>query len=91
MIAEQVGLSQSYVCKVFKKKYGMGISQYINQVRIEHAKELIRSGDQNLKVIALQVGFSGDVQFIRVFKKYELITPGKYREDSLADARPSGN
>ena len=91
MIAEQVGLSQSYVCKVFKKKYGMGISQYINQVRIEHAKELIRSGDQNLKVIALQVGFSGDVQFIRVFKKYELMTPGKYREDSLADARPSGN
>lgn len=82
MISEEIGISQSYVSRMFKKKYGIGIAQYINQVRIEGAKKLIRSGSQNIKAISMQVGFSSDVQFIRVFKKLEGITPGTFRTEN---------
>ena len=82
MIAEEIGMSQSYVSRIFKHEYGIGTSQYINQVRIAHSKELIRYGSQNIKSIALQVGFSSDVQFIRVFKKLEDVTPGVFRDSS---------
>lgn len=81
MISEEIGISQSYVSRMFKKKYGIGIAQYINQVRIFHAKKLIQEGSMNVKTISIQVGFSSDVQFIRVFKKLEGITPGAYRTD----------
>ena len=79
VISEEIGISQSYVSRMFKKKYGIGIAQYINQVRIFHAKKLIDEGSLNVKTISMQVGFSSDVQFIRVFKKLEGITPGAYR------------
>ena len=81
MISEEIGISQSYVSRMFKKKYGIGIAQYINQVRIFNAKKLIKEGSLNIKAISIQVGFSSDVQFIRVFKKLEGITPGAYRMD----------
>ena len=81
MISEEIGISQSYVSRMFKKKYGIGIAQYINQVRIFNAKKLIKDGSLNIKAISIQVGFSSDVQFIRVFKKLEGITPGAYRTD----------
>ena len=81
MISEEIGISQSYVSRMFKKKYGIGIAQYINQVRIFNAKKLIQEGSLNIKTISIQVGFSSDVQFIRVFKKMEGITPGAYRTD----------
>ena len=80
MIADEHGVSQSYASRMFKRKYGIGTSYYINQVRITHAKELIRIGSQSIKSIAFQVGFSSDVQFIRVFKKFEAVTPGTFRD-----------
>jgi AraC-like DNA-binding protein len=79
-ISEELGISTSYISRVFKEKYQVGAVEYINTIRIEHAKELIRQDDMNIKEIALKVGFSSDVSFIRVFKKYENITPGKYNE-----------
>lgn len=81
MISEEIGISQSYVSRMFKKKYGIGIAQYINQVRIFNAKKLIEEGSMNVKTISIQVGFSSDVQFIRVFKKLEGVTPGAYRPE----------
>lgn len=85
MISDEVGISQSYVSRMFKKKYGIGIAQYINQVRIDNAKKLIRNGSANIKAISLQVGFSSDVQFIRVFKKLEGVTPGTFRLEGAAE------
>lgn len=79
LLAERVGVSQVYLSRVFKQRYGMSVMHYINQLRVEEAKRLITSGDEPLKVIALKVGFISDINLIRVFKKYEKITPGLYR------------
>ena len=79
MIAERIGISQSYLSRLFKQKYGMSMIQYLNHIRIDQAKKLMLQGDDNLKVIALSVGFLSDVSLIRVFKKYENTTPGNFR------------
>ena len=63
--------SNTYLSTTFKKKYGIGIAQYINSLRIEKAKRLIVNTDENIKEIALSVGFSSDAAFIRVFKQFE--------------------
>lgn len=79
LISDQLGVSNTYLSTTFKDEYGIGIIQYINQLRIEHAKELITTTDMLIKDIAITVGFSSDVSFIRVFKQYEHTTPGKFK------------
>ena len=83
MISDLVGFSQPYVSKRFKEKYNISISQYLNKVRIDHAKELIVGGNENIKAVAMKVGFAGDTQFIRAFKRIENTTPGSLRNINL--------
>ncbi len=79
MISSQVNLSQSYISRMFKQKYDTSVAQYINFVRIEKAKALILCGNDSIKAIAIKVGFAGDAQFIRAFKRQEDVTPGSFR------------
>ena len=55
---------------------------YLNKVRIEAAKRLLAGAKESasFQVIGEMVGFNSVHTFMRVFKKYEGITPGKYRE-----------
>ena len=81
MLSTQINLSQSYISRMFKQKFGTSVAQYINSVRIDKAKELILGGDDSIKAIAIKVGFAGDAQFIRAFKRQEDITPGNFRSN----------
>lgn len=81
VLAERLNVSQSYLSRVFKQEYGENISRFLSKIRVEKAKELMRSGNENLNTIALSVGFLSDMNFIRVFKKLENTTPGNYRKN----------
>ncbi len=74
-----LGMSRSYVSTKFKEQFGIGINEYINKYRIKKAKELLNTADHNLNTISRMVGYSDSRTFIRIFKKYEDIPPGKYR------------
>ncbi len=78
-------MSISSISRLFKKNMGMGFLDYIHKLRIEKAKELMRSTDMNLKDIAEKVGYYNDVAMIRAFKRYEGVTPGKFRDMELND------
>lgn len=78
-VAEHLEVSNSYLSTVFKNVYAIGLIQYVNGLRIEKAKEYILKTDKNIKEIAQLVGFSSDINFIRVFKKYENTTPSSLR------------
>lgn len=78
-ISVELGVSQSYLSSTFKKTYQTGVIQYINKKRIHLAKKLILNTEMSIKEIALAVGFSSDISFIRVFKKYESRTPNTLR------------
>ena len=57
---------------------------YVQHLRIVHAKSLMPQSELTLSAIAAQSGFCSDVSFIRVFKKLEGITPGKFRSHILS-------
>ena len=72
-------LSKFYLTKLFKEQYGVTISDYILDLRIHHAKELLRFSNTSLEEIASECGFYDLPYFSRKFKKAEGITPSAYR------------
>jgi YesN/AraC family two-component response regulator len=78
IISEEFGLTVPYISKFFKKKVGKGLLDYIHSVRIEHAKELLKDENLQIKDVAERSGYYNTVAFIRVFKKFEGVPPGRY-------------
>lgn len=79
-ISEQLEVSNTHLSTTFKQTFGEGVVSCINRLRIEKSKQLLASTELSIKAIASDVGFSGDISFIRVFKKHEGIPPGRFRE-----------
>lgn len=79
-IAEYCGISVSLASQLFKQEMNETIYGYFTKLRIERAAELLVQTDERIHDIALQVGYQHENSFIRVFRKYKDITPGKYRE-----------
>lgn len=80
-IAENVNLSASYLCRLFKSEIGMSITGYLNQVRMEKAGFLLRTSNVNvyMKEISAAVGIEDQLYFSRIFKKYYGMSPSEYR------------
>lgn len=78
-VAGEVGLSPSYFSALFKRLTGSTFRAYLNQVRVEESKRLLRSTDYNLVDIAMAMGFGDQSYFSKVFKKYTGMTPKEYR------------
>ncbi|MEG1880332.1 MAG: AraC family transcriptional regulator [Oscillospiraceae bacterium] len=72
------GLSGTTLKKVFKERFDMGVMQYYNILKIQHAKKLIREGNYNLTQIAELLGFDSIHYFSRKFKKITGMTPTEY-------------
>lgn len=79
-LSVHVHLSPEYLLRVFKKKEGITILQYINDLRLAEAKRLLKETDMQTKEIAGQLGFTSAGYFGRFFKSRLGITPNAYRE-----------
>ncbi|MFE5323234.1 helix-turn-helix domain-containing protein [Paenibacillus sp. NPDC056579] len=79
-IGQHFDMKPTYLSKLYKDHTGEGLLEFINRTRIDHAKHLIDQTDKNIGDIAGCVGYNDVTVFIRTFKKYEGITPGKYKE-----------
>jgi len=79
--SELTGLHPNYISQLFRKETGVTFVQYLHQLRIDKAKELLQK-DRSLpvQVIGNQVGFENPQHFMKVFKKLTGFTPGAYRE-----------
>ena len=64
---------------LFKERTGQKFVDYLNQVRIEKSKELLKNTDKKMYQIAKSVGYDNVKYFFRVFKKMEKVTPEEYR------------
>lgn len=80
MIGNHFDRKATYLSKLFKDYVGEGLLDRINKVRIDKSKQLLKSQEQSVGDAANGVGFNDINAFIRVFKKVEGITPGKYKE-----------
>jgi two-component system response regulator YesN len=79
VIAGEIGLSAKYVSRMFKESTGTNISDYISLIRIAKARELLAHTDLKISDIADQIGIFSRTTFLRLFKKYEGISPNEYR------------
>jgi AraC-type DNA-binding domain-containing proteins len=80
LIADEFNISIAYLSKFFKSQTGICLLDYINKIRVEKAKMLINEYEINIKDVAEKNGFYNCNSFIRIFKKYESITPGQYKK-----------
>jgi two-component system response regulator YesN len=78
-IAEQVNFSSDYVSRIFKKETGISLSEYIMLQKVERAKELIESGEENIGDIAVRLGYSSFSYFSEIFKRLTGALPSDYK------------
>lgn len=81
-ISEKYGMSDSAFSHMFKRHFGVTFISYVNQLKIQRAKALLNESSLSLDALAEQLGYSSASNFVRMFKKYEGITPGAYRQSA---------
>jgi len=78
--AKLCSLSISQFSRIFKREFKKNFKEYVNLKKTDRAKVLLRATDKSINQIALELGFDDNSYFTKFFKKYEKITPKKYRE-----------
>ncbi|MBY3618396.1 response regulator [Acinetobacter sp. CUI P1] len=83
-LAQEVNMNVNYLCRVFKQDTGRSIVQYMNELKINKAIELLKLPDTRIKEVASQVGIDDPFYFNRVFKKIVGLSPSDFRKKLLA-------
>ena len=80
--ASIVHLSESAFCKFFKRVSGKTFSDYVNEIRIAKACELLIETDQPIEQVAFETGFESQTYFNRIFLKKKGLRPRGYRSSN---------
>lgn len=78
-LAKKCFYNSSYFSRLFKERYGVTVTEYINQSRLEKAMELLEQTDLPVEQIALRAGFGRKASFYGSFKARTGLTPQDYR------------
>lgn len=79
MMAEEVGMSVAYICRIYKQYTGKTINETLLNKRMEQARQLLTDSSLSVNEISEKVGFTGSSYFYRVFKKVNGVTPIEFR------------
>lgn len=79
-IADILGISSSYLSRLFKRETGTSLQDFINDVRVERAANLLIYSEETLSGIAEYVNFPSQSYFGKIFKQKMQMTPKQYRE-----------
>ena len=83
-LLEDCGYTQSYISKLFKKHLGITLSDYLLDIRLEHATYYLNSTEYSLRQIIELVGFQSLSYFHKTFKAKYSLTPIEYRKKSIS-------
>ena len=86
-ITERFSVSENYVFKIFREKYGVTPKQHINSLRIKNACHRLYYTERTVREIAVESGFESYERFYAVFKKIMNITPTEYRSKIHSEAK----
>lgn len=78
-MADSLGLSSTYLSRLFSRETGMRLQDYINLFRVERAANLLIYSEENISYIAEYVNFPSQSYFGKMFRKYKHMTPKEYR------------
>ena len=79
-LAKRCNMSYSHFSKRFKEVYGRSCKNQLELLRIERAEEMLKTTESSLDEISQELCFSDCSHFIRTFKKWKGLTPGRYRK-----------
>jgi AraC-like DNA-binding protein len=79
--AKAAGLSESHFRRWFQKEVGFNPADYMMYRRVEIGKDKLRTGDQSVTEIAMELGFSTSAYFTAVFRKRTGLTPTQFRRE----------
>jgi len=74
-------LSKHHFCRLFKQLTGRSPGDYLNRIRINKSAEMLRKGGMSVTEVALASGFDDINYFSRCFKKYEMVSPLKFKTE----------
>lgn len=80
-IANEFNISEEHFCRIFKEYTGYRPLEYVNLVKIQKAKELLKNTNYSIGEISAQAGYESHSYFTLLFKKYTGITPIEYRSN----------
>lgn len=78
-MADSLGLSSTYLSRLFSKETGMRLQDYINSFRVERAANLLIYSEESIAYIGEYVNFPSQSYFGKMFRKYKHMTPREYR------------
>lgn len=78
-ISNDIGISEFYLMKLFKKYFGYTPKEYILKIRIDESLKLLRTTELDITEIAHKVGFESISSYYKNFSKIENCTPKQYR------------
>lgn len=84
-VAEYVQRSTSYLSRIFKESTGMTVNDYLIQLRIKRAMELLKQPHASMEEICREIGYANVSYFNKIFKARTGLTPGQYRQQQAAD------
>lgn len=82
-LADLTCVGANYVSRIFKQVTGINLNEYINLIRIAHAKKLLNTTNDSITNIAYKCGFNDSNYFSHVFKKFEKVSPQQYGNSRL--------
>ena len=88
LLANVVSLNYAYFSNIFKARTGVSVTAYLQNIRMEKAKELLISTNDRIREVAHKAGFSNERYFEKLFKSIEGITPSGYREKVQSFTNP---
>lgn len=85
ILAAESGISEVYLRKLFVSGFGTTPKQYIIDIRIQKAKQLLEENKYSVSEIADMCGFTNIYHFCRTFKAFVNMTPSEYKAHTFAD------
>lgn len=79
-VSAKVGFNTTYFCSLFKKDTGNTFLEYLYEIRMNKAKELLKETNLSIAVICEQVGYSDIKHFTKIFTKNSGLKPNEYRK-----------
>lgn len=77
-ISIKFGLTEGYISRLLKKNANINFKKYLNNLKINEAKELLKNGNHKVNEVSTLVGYKNVNTFIRIFKQQEGIPPGEF-------------
>ena len=82
LVAERLRITPNHLTKLFRHEMGMSALDYVQNLRLRHAAELLRENSLNIQEIALESGFEDPNYFTRLFRQRHGMTPTRFRRIS---------